>query len=108
MNMDRHEHRYRWAGRALLVLLGLWIAAMLLAWALPAGVWKAGATPLIFFGGIFPILFVAAVVLGVMRMVAYIRWTGKYPYYFLFGKAHGSADSDKEQEGGRPEKNRPA
>jgi hypothetical protein len=104
LKMNRHEHRYRRSGGALIVLLGLWVAAMLLAWALPASVWKTRAAPLIFFGGIFPILLAAAIVLGVMRMVAYIRWTGKYPYYFLFGKAHGSGDDmKKEEEGSRPE-----
>lgn len=82
---------------------------MLLAWSLPATLWKTSRTvPLMFFEGIFPILFVVALVLGVIRMVSYIRWTGKYPYYFLFGKAHGSASMDKEQEGGPPEKNRSA
>lgn len=105
MNMNCHEHRYRWTGRALIVLLGLWLAAMLLAMALPAGVWKLSATPLVFFVGVFPILLIAGIVLGVMRMVAYMRWTGKYPYYFLFGKAHGSGnDVKKGEEGSRPEK----
>ena len=88
--MNVHERLYRRTGRALLVLLGLWIAAMLLAWALPAALWKASrAVPLIFFAGIVPILFVVALVLGVVRMISYIRWTGKYPYFFLFGKAQG-------------------
>jgi hypothetical protein len=84
--MNRHENLYRRSGRALIVLLGLWMAAILLALALPAKLWKTGPTSFIFFGGIFPILFVAAVVFGVVKIVAYIRWTGKYPYYFLFSK----------------------
>jgi len=107
--MNRYEHRYRWTGRALIVLLGVWVGAMLLALALPAGVWKIRATPLVFFAGVFPILLTVAIVLGVMRMIAYIRWTGKYPYYFLFGKASGSGDDvNKGQEGSRPEKDNSA
>ena len=27
-----HERQYHWTGRALVVLLGLWVAAMLMAW----------------------------------------------------------------------------
>jgi hypothetical protein len=109
MNMNRYEHRYRWTGWALIVLLGVWVGAMLLALALPAGAWKIRATPLIFFAGVFPILLTVAIVLGVMRMIAYIRWTGKYPYYFLFGKARGSGDDvNKGEEGARPEKDNSA
>jgi len=74
--------------------MGLWIATMLLAIALPASAWKKSSTPLIFFDVIFPVLFVAATVLGVMRVVAYVRWTGKYPYYFLFGRAQRSGDGE--------------
>ncbi len=104
--MNRHEHLYRRTGRALLVLLGLWIAAMLLVLVIPSNLWKTGLPSLILFEGIVPILFVAVVVLSVLRMVAYIRWTGKYPYYFLFGKAHGSGNPmDKGQEGAGSEKN---
>ena len=105
--MNRHEYLYRKTGRALLVLLGLWIAAMLLALALPATLWKTVPLSFIFFEGIFPILFLAAIALGVVRMVSYIRWTRKYPYYFLFGKARGSGDpADKGEEGASSEKNR--
>jgi hypothetical protein len=104
--MNRHEHFYRRTGRALYVLLGLWITAMLLVLVIPSKLWKTGLPSLILFDGIFPVLFVAIVVLSVLRMVAYIRWTGKYPYYFLFGKAHGSGDAvDKGQEGVSSEKN---
>jgi hypothetical protein len=105
--MNRHEQRYRWTGKALLVLLGLWVAAMLLVLALPAALQKTGVTPVFFFMGIFPILFAAIVVPGVMRMVAYIRWTGKYPYYFVLSESHRgtSNPAGKGAEGGRPEKN---
>lgn len=107
--MNRHEHIYRRTGQALIVLLGLWTAAMLLAWTLPARLWKTGPTSFIFFESIFPILFVAAIVLGVVRMVAYIRWTGRRPYYFLFSKGHGSGKPmDKGKQGARFERNRSA
>ena len=104
--MNRHEHLYRKTGRASLVLLGLWIAAMLLVVATPSKLWKAGLPSLILFDGVIPLLFAAAVVVSVVRLVAYIRWTGKYPYYFLFRKASGPADQvDKGQEGASSEKN---
>ncbi|MGH9511889.1 MAG: hypothetical protein ACRD2U_07100 [Terriglobales bacterium] len=105
--MNRDEHRYRWTGWALIALLGLWIGAILLAWELPATLWKTShIIPVIFFEGIFPTLLVVAMVLGVVRMVSYIRWTGKYPYYFLFGKAHGTDNPvDRGQEGRPSEKN---
>ena len=98
--MNRYEHRYRWTGRALIVLSALWVAIMLLALALPAAVWKVRATSRIFFTAILPLLLAAAIFLGAMRMIAYIRWTGKYPYYFLFGAAPGSGNPAN-KEGGR-------
>jgi hypothetical protein len=102
--MNRHEHLYRKTGRALLVLLGLWLAAILLVVATPSRLWKTGLPSLILFDGVAPLLFLAVLVVSVVRLVAYIRWTGKYPYYFLFGKARGSGDGvNKGEEGSRPE-----
>jgi hypothetical protein len=75
---------------------------MLLVLVIPSKLWKTGLPSLILFEGIVPILFVAVVVLSVLRMVAYIRWTGKYPYYFLFGKAHGSGKPVDKGHGGEP------
>ncbi len=104
--VNHHEDLYRRTGWALIVLLGLWIAAMLLALTLPAKLWKSGPAFVIFFDGIFPALFVATIVLSIVRIVSYVRWTGKYPYYFLFGKAHGSGNPvGKEREGERSKKN---
>jgi hypothetical protein len=88
--MNRHEYIYRRTGRMLIVLFGLWVAAMLFAPALPSRLWKSGPTSFIFFDGIVPVLFVAAIVCGVVRIVSYVRWTGKYPYYFLFNKSRAS------------------
>ncbi len=82
--MNRHEHLYRRTGRILMVLLGLWVLAMLLAWVLPAGLWKWYLMHFIFFDGVVPVLFLALFVVSVLRVAAYVRWTGKYPYYFLF------------------------
>jgi hypothetical protein len=59
----------------LIVLLGLWIANMLVAWAVPARLWKSHLLPLIVFDVIAPILFVAIIVLGVITLVSYVRWT---------------------------------
>ena len=33
---------------------------------------------------IVAVLFIAAIVLEVLRILSYIRWTGKYPYNLLF------------------------
>jgi len=90
--MNRHEHRYRLTGWALIVVSGLWIGTILLALALPARLGRTGLMSAIFFECIFPILFVLGVVLGVMRMVSYVRWTGRYPYYFLFSKSNRPVD----------------
>jgi hypothetical protein len=106
--MNRHERLYRRTGRALLLLLALWITTMLLVLAIPSKLWKTGVPSIILFEGIVPVLFVALVVVSVLRMIAYIRWTGKYPYYFLFGKARGSTDVDTEQKETRPEKDHSA
>jgi hypothetical protein len=102
MNMNRHERLYRKTGRALLVLLGLWVVAMLLVVVTPAKLWKARLPSLILFDGVVPLLFLAVVVVSVVRLVAYMRWTGKYPYYVLFGKARGSGDVDKGHGGESP------
>jgi hypothetical protein len=89
--VDRNERIYRVTGRALLVLLALWIAVMLLALALPRELWKSGAAIIIVFDCIVPLLFVAVLVVGVVRLVSYMRWTGKYPYYFLFDKSRSQS-----------------
>ncbi len=98
MNMNPHERLYRQTGRALFVLVGLWAAAMLLVVVTPAKLWKAGLPSLVLFDGVVPLLLLAMVVASVVRLVAYMRWTGKYPYYFLFGKARGSGDGAKKGE----------
>ena len=80
--MNRHEYLYRVTGRALVVLLGLWVAVMLLALALPKELWRSGPTSLVFFDGVFPLMFVAMTALSVLRIISYVRWTGKYPVLF--------------------------
>lgn len=100
--MNRNEHLFRRTGRGLVVLIGLWVVAMLLALVLPAKLWKTGLPSLILFDGVAPTLFLAVVVLSVLRMVAYIRWTGKYPYHFLFKKSHRPSDPGVEENNGRP------
>jgi hypothetical protein len=102
--MNRHEALYRKTSRALLILLGAWVTAMLVALALPAKLRNSDAA-FVVFGSVFVALFVTAIVLSVVTLVSYIRWTGKYPYYFLFGKARGPGNGvSKGDEGSRPEK----
>ncbi len=90
--MNRHEARYRSTGRALVVLLVVWVALMGIAYVALQRLPSPGLAFVVFVV-IVPALFVAALVLGVVRIVSYIRWTEKYPYYFLFRKA---ADGRKE------------
>jgi hypothetical protein len=78
--MNRHERRYRWGVRALKVLIALWAASMLVFWALPASVWKRGPTMFIIFGIVVALLMVAALVLNVIMVVSYWRWTGHHPF----------------------------
>jgi hypothetical protein len=84
--MNRHEKLYRSTGRMLLALLALWIGIIILPWALPAKLRISDAAFLVI-ASIAALLFTTAVVVSVMRIVSYIRWTGKYPYYFLFRKS---------------------
>jgi hypothetical protein len=77
--INRHESTYRRSGRWLVALLLLWLAAMVGV----AVLCPAYAVYICVFG----ILFVSIVALSLIRMVAYIRWTGKYPYYFLFRRS---------------------
>ena len=84
--MNRHEKLYRSAGRVLLALLALWIGIIILPWTLPAKLRNSDAAFLVI-ASIATLLFTAIVVASVMRIVSYIRWTGKYPYYFLFRKS---------------------
>lgn len=95
--MDRNEHIYRTTGRALIILLGTWLGMMLLALVLPTRFWTSGVGVFVFFYCVFPSLFVAVLVLSIIRIVAYIRWTGKYPYYFLFGKARPGNDGPENE-----------
>ena len=91
--MNPHEHTYRRSGRWLLVTGLLWIA-VLVCFAIfpPKGENYERESSL--YACLFVTLFVALVVVSVIRIVAYIRWTGKYPYYFLFRK---STKSDEER-----------
>jgi hypothetical protein len=84
--MNRHEKLYRSTGRVLLALLALWIGIIILPWALPAKLRNSDAAFLVI-ASIAAVLFATTLVVSVMRIVSYIRWTGKYPYYFLFRKS---------------------
>jgi len=94
--MNRHEQLCRSTERALIALFGVWIAAMGLMLVVPARVWKANPNlgPVVIavvFGG----LLVAMAVLSMVRMVSYMRWTGKYPFYFLFRRTRGGDRGSK-------------
>jgi len=75
---------------------------MLLVSALPARAQKSE-----FFGIAFGVLLVALFALiGVLSitMVSYWRWTGKYPYYFLFRKSPNKGHRLQTETGERGEK----
>jgi CBS domain containing-hemolysin-like protein len=92
--MNPHELRFRRTGRTLTLLIGLWVGLMVAAAALAKsfpGV-KSNLAYVLFALAFFA-LFVAIFIIGVLRMIAYIRWTGKYPYYFLFNR--GTTDDQR-------------
>ncbi len=89
-NMNPHERLYRRTGKWLLVSLGLWILAIVAVMFAPPGIGigiEDSDLRYIAVECIVMLLFAAIFVLGVIPIVAYIRWTGKYPYYFLFPKS---------------------
>ena len=92
--MNPHELRFRRTGRILYILIGLWVGLMAIAWAVgglaPHSKSEAGY---VIFALLFSALFVAIFIVSVVRMVAYMRWTGRYPYYFLFKKSPTSGKS---------------
>ena len=80
--MNKHEKTFRRTGRALNTLLTIWVLCIIGVYFAPSGIqdsdWRdiTGVTVVVsIFAGIF--------VLGIVQIVAYMRWTGKYPYYFL-------------------------
>jgi membrane protein YdbS with pleckstrin-like domain len=100
LTMNPHELRFRRTGRILWTLLGLWVGAMTVAAAV--GKWaprSVGDVAYVIFALVVSALFVAMFIVGVMRMVAYFRWTGKYPYYFLFKRSGTSGDTGGKSSG---------
>jgi len=85
--MNRYEALYRKGTRALVASFAAWLGLMLIAWALPVRAQKSD----LIWGVIavwFVALFVFITVWSIITMVSYIRWTGRYPYYFLFRASH--------------------
>ena len=81
-SMNRHENRYKRSRNLLLVACAFWIGMLALLVLLPRRVQNSEVT-FVLFAVVAIALFVAIGILSVVNMVAYIRWTGKYPYYFL-------------------------
>jgi len=82
------------------MLLGLWVGAM--AVVAVVGKWaprSVGDVAYVIFALVFSTLFVAIFIVSVLRMVAYVRWTGKYPYYFLFKRSSTSGDTGGKSSG---------
>jgi hypothetical protein len=91
--MNRHENTYRRSGRWVVVTFLLWVACMVVfAVHPPKGEnYQSSST---IYACVFGIVLVAMMVVSVVRMVAYFRWTGKYPYYFLFRKSRRSDEPE--------------
>jgi CBS domain containing-hemolysin-like protein len=74
--MNPHELRFRRPGRTLTLLIGLWVGLMVAAAALAK--WFPGVKSnlaYVLFAFAFFALFVAIFIIGVLRMIAYLRWT---------------------------------
>ena len=98
--MNRYEHRSRWTGRALIVLSALWVAIMCRSSTPGSGMESKGDSVSSY--SHFSLTSCSGNLSGAMRMIAYIRWTGKYPYYFLFAQrgcnpAKRGADRDQQK-----------
>lgn len=102
--LNNHELRYKRSTRWLIALGVTWIGAMLLFALLdrllPKSYSKSETTSLLF-AVVVSTLFAVIFVVSVITYVSYVRWTGKYPYYFLFkrsvrhsGNSGESADHD--------------
>jgi hypothetical protein len=96
-SMNPHELRFRRTGRTLLILMGLWVGAMVVEGAIAEiAPHSESEASYVIFALLFSVLFVAIFIVSVLRMIAYMHWTGKYPYYFLSkrsptrGKSPGS------------------
>ena len=97
---NRHESLYHSTVRVQVMLIILWIGAMLLAALTPARLQRSDVAFVVFAIFIAQLL-LAMLVVGIVNIVSYMRWTGKYPFYFLFHKwrrPHDSADEGQEKE----------
>jgi len=99
VEMKRHERRFRQTGKRLLLLLAIWVGLIVLAGVLPNKLWmsRAGNVLVIAFFAVMAVVFLMIAVVGVLRMIAYMRWTGKYPYYFLFRRSTVSSEREHKQ-----------
>ena len=96
--MNRYERRFRQTGKQLLLLLAIWVGLIVFAAVLPNNLWMSprNVLAIVFFAGA-ALVFLMIAVVSVLRMIAYIRWTGKYPYYFLFRRSTVSTDREHKQ-----------
>lgn len=77
--MNPHEYQFRRTGRFLAILLILFVPVVGLV-GFGLGRLLNASWPLFLCAGFW---IAAMVALSVLRFVAYYRWTGKYPFYWL-------------------------
>jgi hypothetical protein len=94
--LNNHERRYRRSTRWVIALAVLWVGMILLFALLdrllPRSDSKSAIIGLLF--AVVPtILFAAILVVSLINYVSYVRWTGKYPYYFLFKRSRRDGET---------------
>ena len=99
VEMNRHGRCFQQTGKQLLLLLAIWVGLIVVAVVMPNKMWmsRRGNVLAIGFSAIAAVVFLAILVISVIRMISYMRWTGKYPYYFLFRKSNVSTDRKGKQ-----------
>jgi hypothetical protein len=82
-DVSRHEQTYRRATKLILICFGLWILDMVWLFFWPPGI---NEKSFLYIAWLIITLsiFGAVAVLSIVSMIAYVRWTGKTPYYFFF------------------------
>lgn len=94
--INRNERIFRRTGRLLLILACLWVACMILVATFSKTIFRSDVLIDMIMDCGIPILFLAIAVVSFVRIIAYMRWKRRYPYYFLFRDSHNSKTFEDE------------